>query len=66
MPTLSELTLFKKCVENPIVAPIEQLNLENISSICEDKAERHKKKAMKLYHMFWTSLTKYLSRTVLV
>ena len=66
MPTLTEVSLFKKCVEDPLIAPLAQLNVRNINLLCDDKNEVLKKKALKLYHMFWTSVTKYLNQAVWV
>ena len=78
MPSLTEITLFKACVDQPRIAHLSSLNLTNIqmfmtSPINDDVNNENteaeailKKKAIKLYYMMWSALTKYLKQTVLI
>ena len=68
MATITELALFKACVESPqYIQNLSDLNLErigdpqNMSDITEQIY--YQKKAMKLFHMTWSGVTKYM-RTV--
>ena len=68
MATITELTLFKACVEDPQhIQSLNQLNLEMISdpqnSAELTEKEYLQKKALKLFHMAWSGITKYM-RTV--
>lgn len=68
MSIVTELALFKACVENPII--IKSLSCLNLDSIpdpqdCEGLAEdlKLKKKAMKLFHLAWSGITKAIKAT---
>ena len=68
MATITELALFKECVENPrFLQRLEELNLDKISDPrnLEELSEKTylQKKALRLFHMTWSGVTKYL-RTV--
>ena len=68
MATLTELALFKQCVESPqYIQSLSDLNLDRIGdpSNMVDITESvyYQKKAMKLFHMTWSGVTKYM-RTV--
>ena len=63
-----ELALFKSCVESPqYIKHLNELNMDKISDPkdLKDITEEvyYQKKAMKLFHMTWSGVTKYL-RTV--
>ena len=67
MSTLTEIGLFKACIDAPQVSKIRDLNMDRVmgpSNAAElsDK-EVMIRKATKLYHMAWSGVTKYL-RTV--
>lgn len=68
MSSITEIALFKACVEKPqFLQSMSDLNLERISDpqnaheISFD--ELNEKKALKLFHMAWSGITKYM-RTV--
>ena len=68
MANLTELALFKACVESPqSIKSLNELNLDkigdptNMADITEEIY--YQKKAMKLFHMTWSGVTKYM-RTV--
>ena len=68
MATITELALFKECVENPkFINKLEDLNLDKISDPLNmtdiNEKEYYQKKALKLFHMTWSGVTKYM-RTV--
>ena len=68
MSTVTELALFKSCVESPqYIKHLNELNMDRISDPqdLKDITEEvyYQKKAMKLFHMTWSGVTKYL-RTV--
>ena len=68
MATITELALFKECVENPKhIQRLEELNLDKISDPqnMTDITEKvyYQKKALKLFHMTWNGVKKYM-RTV--
>ena len=68
MATLTEIALFKACVETPqYIKQFSDLNLDRISgpTTGEDISEEeiYKKKFNKLFHMAWSGITKYI-RTV--
>jgi len=68
MATLTEIALFKACVENPqYLKKPDDLNLDRISDPSNahelDEFEIFCKKAIKLFHMSWSGITKYM-RTV--
>lgn len=63
MANITELTLFKQCVEKPIVTQVADLHLECISAPQDQslsEAAIMQRKALKLYHMAWSGITKYL------
>jgi len=65
MSTVTELALFKQCVENPKhITFIDDLNLEKISNPTNfadlSMHDIQKKKALKLFHMTWSGTTKYI------
>ena len=68
MSTVTELALFKSCVESPqYIKHLNELNMDKISDPkdLKDITEEvyYQKKAIKLFHMTWSGVTKYL-RTV--
>ena len=68
MATVTELALFKACVESPqYIKHLNELNMDRISDPqnLQDITEEvyYQKKAMKLFHMTWSGVTKYM-RTV--
>ena len=68
MATLTEIALFKACVETPqYIKQFSDLNLDKITgpTNCDDVSEEeiYKKKLNKLFHMAWSGITKYI-RTV--
>lgn len=68
MATLTEIALFKACVETPqYIKSFGDINLDRISppNYCDDLTEEEimKKKLTKLFHMSWSGITKYM-RTV--
>lgn len=68
MATITELALFKQCVENPkFIQKLEELNLDRMSDPqnMADITEQiyYQKKALRLFHMTWSGVTKYM-RTV--
>ena len=65
MSTFTELTLFKKCVEDPKhLTFIDDLTLDRIQNPSDylslSNHDILKKKALKLFHMVWSGTTKYL------
>jgi hypothetical protein len=62
MPTLTELTLIKKCVETPIHADLTEAGRHPDTQ----DSESRKKKVLKHYHMFWTAVQKYLNLAIIV
>ena len=65
MSTVTELTLFKKCVEDPKhLTFIDDLTLDRIQNPSDylslSNHDILKKKALKLFHMVWSGTTKYL------
>jgi len=64
MANITELSLFKACVEHPQHMKLADLNLDRISdplnssSISEE--EYLQKKTLKLLHMAWSGITKYM------
>lgn len=68
MATLTEIALFKACVEKPqFISDYSSFNMDRISgpSNCEGLSEEeiNNKKLNKLYHMAWSGICKYM-RTV--
>jgi hypothetical protein len=66
MSSISEIALFKACVDQPRSgASILDLNLTRIRDPTNfsDQIDYSKKKALKLYHMAWSGITKYM-RTI--
>lgn len=68
MASLTEIALFKACVETPqYIKSFSDLNLDRISgpSNTDDLTEEevYKKRLNKLFHMAWSGITKYI-RTV--
>ena len=68
MATLTEIALFKACVETPqYIKSFADLNLDRVTATTtlEDISEEelYKKKVNKLFHMAWSGITKYI-RTV--
>ena len=68
MATITELALFKECVENPkYIQKLSELNLDQMSDPLNMKdmteKEYYQKKSLKLFHMTWSGVTKYM-RTV--
>ncbi len=66
MSSISEIALFKACVEKPMSgASLLDLNLTKIRDPQNftDELDYSKKKALKLYHMAWSGITKYM-RTI--
>jgi len=57
MTSITELQLFRQCVENPTHAHLDSLALDNVPA--KEDADQAKK-ALKLYHMVWSGLTKFL------
>lgn len=69
MSAITELSLFKQCVESPIVSPISELNLEHITAP-QDKGLSDslltQRKSLKLYHMAWSGFTKFIRQVCFV
>lgn len=66
MSSISEIALFKACVEQPRSgATLLDFNLAKIRDPQNftDENDYTKKKALKLYHMAWSGITKYM-RTI--
>ena len=69
MTSLTEVGLFKACIEAPQVSKqsIADLNMDSVvaPSNATELSEKEilERKATKLYHMCWSGVTKYL-RTV--
>jgi len=68
MSTLTEIALFKACVETPqYIKSFGDLNLDKVTSPMNadeiSEEEMYKKKLNKLFHMAWSGITKYM-RTV--
>ena len=66
MSSISEIALFKACVDAPRSgASLLDLNLAKIRDPQHftDEIDYSKKKALKLYHMAWSGITKYM-RTI--
>jgi len=68
MSTLTEIALFKACIETPqYIKSWADLNLDRISGPSNpaeySEEEIYKKKLNKLFHMAWSGITKYI-RTV--
>ena len=66
MSSISEIALFKACVDAPRSgASLLDLNLAKIRDPQQftDEVDYSKKKALKLYHMAWSGITKYM-RTI--
>ena len=67
MSTITELALFKMCVENPKQITLDEINLDKIDDLRQTgdltPLQVRQKKALKLFHMTWSGITKYL-RTV--
>jgi len=61
MANITEQSLFQLCVSSPKHAALDILNLENITMTQDESTE---KKAMKLYHMVWSGITKFLRLVV--
>jgi len=67
MSTITELTIFKKCIDQPIFAMLESLNMQNIKFDNEEDLSPNlilKKKGIRLYQMFWSGLTKYMRQVI--
>ena len=69
MSTVTELSLFKQCVEKPsFISSLGDLNLDKIPDPTDSndisESECLQKKALKLFHMVWSGTTKYLRSTV--
>lgn len=65
MSTVTELALFKDCVERPKhITFVEDLNLDRIPNPSNfeelSNHETNRKKAIKLFHMAWSGTTKYI------
>lgn len=65
MSTVTESALFKACVEDPkTMVNLFDLNLEEIAEPTDADQLSEKlflqKKALKLYHMVWSGVTKYI------
>ena len=71
MSSLTEIALFKACAEQPRVAKdFTELNMDKIKDPYnrEEMTEEEylRRKALKLYHMAWSAITKYLRTTCIV
>ena len=71
MSSLTEIALFKACVEQPrAVKDFTELNLDKIKDPYNrqemTEEEYLRRKALKLYHMAWSAITKYLRTTCIV
>ena len=65
MATLTELALFKLCVESPKTFKLEDLNMDRIpgSTKGTNDVTSHillQKKSLKLFHMVWSGVTKFM------
>ena len=69
MATVTELTLFKACVEDPkVITNLMDLNCART----KDPNDAHhisedlylQKKSLKLFHMVWSGVTKYIKTVV--
>ena len=70
MATITEIALFKACVEKPRAsADLADLGLDKVPAPQNGeqlpREELLQRKALKLYHMAWSGLTKYI-RTVCI
>ena len=66
MSSISEIALFKACVDQPRSGySVLDLNLSKIRDPQNftNELDYTKKKALKLYHMAWSGITKYM-RTI--
>ena len=66
MSAITEVALFKACVDSPRSgASLLQMNLAKIKDpqSFKDELDYTKKKALKLYHLAWSGVTKYM-RTI--
>ena len=68
MATLTEIALFKACVETPqYIKSFGDLNLERITGPTNpelfNEQQIFEKKLNKMFHMAWSGITKYM-RTV--
>lgn len=68
MATITELALFKECVENPqFIQKLEELNMDRVNDPKDIHTMTEKvyyqKKALKLFHMTWSGVTKYMRTT---
>ena len=68
MATLTEIALFKACVEKPqFISDYSSFNMDRISGPSNvdglSEEEINNKKLNKLYHMAWSGICKYM-RTV--
>ena len=65
MSTVTELALFKQCINNPKhLTFIDDLSLDKISNPSDfltlSAHDIQKKKALRLFHMVWSGTTKYI------
>ena len=63
MSAVTEVGLFKACVDAPRTgANFLQMNLSKVKdpSSFKNELEYQKKKALKLYHLTWSAVTKYM------
>jgi hypothetical protein len=69
MATITELSLFKLCVDECKLSKPEDFNMQALQDPSNpDLTQQQKmsKKALKLYHMAWSGITKYIRQTVQV
>lgn len=64
MASVTELALFNACVEQPSKMALDDLNLSQIDGPKDTHGLSDKqileKKAIKVYHMAWSGITKYI------
>ena len=63
---MTEITLFKKCVETPISLQLNDLNLASFESNAASQTptnstmSEQQRSAQRLFHMAWSGITKYI------
>jgi len=65
MSAFTEVAIFRKCVEEPILLNLQEMGLKNVTSPPSASGEGNEKEllqkaALKLIHMCWSGFTKYI------
>jgi hypothetical protein len=64
MATVTEHRIFKLCVEKPLRSDLTLLNLQFVKDPDGPADQALQSKALRLYRLVWSALTKYLNKVI--